>query len=256
MYIVAMRYMRQDLSVLEGSRMSLKSDVRVIVLDIDGTLCSLTHGVGSIYHELLRARGIESDRGVLEAEVRRVWGSFHDIYLNTTEQYRTTHEREREVWLEFVRRVCAAANLSCGSDPVVVESIYNAFATRAYRRVQEGAMEFLLRAREQGRMVVAASNNDARSKLMLEELGLHHYLAHIFVAGDLGWKKPSPHFYATLAARLHLEPSNILHVGNDRELDVEAAKRAGLTAIHYAPRGEAAEAGVTSFKELTALVGL
>ena len=232
------------------------SDISVVVLDIDGTLCSLTQGVGAIYHELLLAQGLESDAQALESSVRRVWGAFRDTYLNVAHGYRTTHEREREVWLEFVRRVCDGANLPYGGDPVVVESIYNTFASRAYRSVAPGAIEFLRQGRDRGFNMVAASNNDTRSKVTLKELGLDPYLSDIVVAGDLGWKKPSPQFYANLARRIGVEPSKILHVGNDLALDVDAARHNGLAAVLYAPGERAAERSVTSFAELGSLVGL
>ena len=236
--------------------MIVTSDVEAVVLDIDGTLCSLTDGVGAIYHELLRAQGLQSDPANLGLAARRVWKSFRDTYLNTSEQYRTTHVREREVWLEFIRRVCGEANLTYGSSPQIVESIYNAFASRAYRKIEPGAIEFLQRAQERGFLLVAASNNDERSKVTLKELCLEPFFSHVFVAGDLGWKKPSPHFYEALATRVGLRPENILHVGNDRELDVEGAIRAGFAAMLYAPQGGGNSPQVSSFVELGALIGL
>lgn len=232
------------------------SDIRAVVLDIDGTLCSLTQGVGAIYHELLLAQGLKSDPVTLESSVRRVWGAFQDTYLNVAEGYRTTHEREREVWLEFVRRVCAGANLPYGGDAAVVESIYNAFATRAYRTVEPGAIDFLRQACERGLTMVAASNNDSRSKVTLKELGLDAYLSDIVVAGDLGWKKPSAQFYVSLAARIGMHPSKILHVGNDPALDVDAARQNGFVAVLYAPKGRNTDLSVTSFEDLGSLVGL
>ena len=230
------------------------SDKTAVVLDIDGTLCSLTKGIGAIYHELLLAQGLESDVLALEVAVRSVWGAYRDIYLNVAEGYRTTHEREREVWLEFVRRVCGAANLPYGANPSVVEAIYNAFASRAYRRVEDGATQFLREAHERGIIVVAASNNDVRSKVTLRELELDRYFTHVFVAGDLGWKKPSPSFYASLATRVGVNPSDILHVGNDRELDVEAAQRCGFAAVLYAPRGGVTSQSISSFADLSSLL--
>jgi HAD superfamily hydrolase (TIGR01509 family) len=232
------------------------SDSKAIVLDIDGTLCSLTQDVGTIYHELLRSRGLESDGAILQKAVRRVWGGFRDTYLNTAEDYRTTHDREREVWLDFVRRVCAEANLSYGADPEVVEFVYNSFASRAYRRVEAGASDFLHRARQRGFTLVAASNNDVRSKVTIEELGLGEYFTQVVVAGDLGWKKPSPNFYAAIAENLRLDPHAIVHVGNDRELDVEAAQRYGFRAVLYAPKGGAPWPSVSSFNDLGVLIGL
>jgi putative hydrolase of the HAD superfamily len=156
----------------------------------------------------------------------------------------------------FVRRVCGAANLSCGSNPTVVEFIYNAFASRAYRRIGEGALEFLRRAHERGIVLVAATNNDRRSKVTLQQLDLDCYFTHVVVAGDLGWKKPSPNFFASLANRIGLHPSTIIHVGNDRELDVEAARRCGFSAVLYSAKDEGVNPRVSSFAELGSLIGV
>jgi len=232
------------------------SEIRAVVLDIDGTLCSLTHGVGTIYHDLLRERGLVSDSAALEAAVRQVWPRFQETYLNTRDDYRTTHAREREVWFEFVRRVCAAAHIPYGTDHAVVEFIYEAFASRAYRRVEPGAIDFLRRAHARGLILAAASNNDPRSKVMVRELGLDVYLSRVLVAGDLGWKKPSPNFYHALSTRIAVPPANILHVGNDRALDVEAAIHLGFSAVLYAPQGGAPSPSVASFSELGDMLGL
>lgn len=232
------------------------SEIRAVVLDIDGTLCSLTHGVGMIYYNLLRERGLVSDSSNLEAAVRQVWPGFQDTYLNTQNNYRTTHAREREVWLEFVRRVCDAAHIPHGRDHAVVEFIYDAFASRAYRRVEPGALDFLRRAHAEGLILAAASNNDLRSKVTVRELGLDVYLSRVFVAGDLGWKKPSPNFYDALSAHIAVPPANILHVGNDRALDVEAAMRRGFSAVLYAPKGGSPSPSVASFSELGDMLGL
>jgi HAD superfamily hydrolase (TIGR01509 family) len=246
----------ESVGIRKRGRMTEYSDIGAVVLDIDGTLCSLTQGVGTIYHELLLAQGLESDANALESSARREWAAFRDTYLNVTHGYQTTHERERAVWLEFVRRVCDGANLPYGGDAVVVESIYNAFASQAYRSVEPGAIEFLRQGRDRGLKMVAASNNDIRSKVTLKELGLDPYLSDVVVAGDLGWKKPSPQFYANLARRVGVEPSKILHVGNDLALDVDAARHNGFVAVLYSPRERGVDRSVTSFAELGDLVGL
>jgi HAD superfamily hydrolase (TIGR01509 family) len=245
-----------SVGIRNGPASGEKSEIRAVVLDIDGTLCSLTNGVGTIYHDLLRERGLVSDSSTLEHAARQVWAGFQETYLNTQDLYRTTHTREREVWLEFVRRVCAAAQLPHGTDDAVVEFIYDAFASRAYRRVEPGAIDFLRRAHARGLILAAASNNDSRSKVMVRELGLDAYLSQVLVAGDLGWKKPSPNFYDALSARIAVPPANILHVGNDRALDVEAAMRRGFSAVLYAPKGGTPSPSVASFSELGDMLGL
>jgi len=232
------------------------SDVQAIVLDIDGTMCSLTKGVGEIYAELLHAQGLPGDATVLSKAARDEWGLFQDYYLNTSDHHQTTHHREREVWLEFVRRVFARAGLPYGNRTQVVRSIYDAFASSNFRGLEPGIVEFVQKARSAGLRVLAASNNDERSKVTLQELGITEYLSGVFVAGDLGWKKPSPNYFVALESRLHMNAGHILHVGNNFPLDVEAAVRCGWSAILYDPTGMGTRPSVKSHEELGRILGL
>jgi len=207
--------------------------VKAIVLDVDGTLCSLNKRVGEIYADLLAEQGIGADASRLSHVARREWDNYQDVYLNRPQQHRTTHAREKDVWCEFVRRVLKGSDLPHAQRPEVIEYIYEAFATRRFRIVAPGAIDFLRGARARGFHVVAATNNDERSKATLRELDLSQHLDEVFVAGDLLWKKPSLAFYQGIEARLALPPSSLLHIGNNADLDVEPALRAGWSAILF-----------------------
>jgi putative hydrolase of the HAD superfamily len=231
------------------------SDIKAVVLDIDGTLCSLTKGVGEIYAEVLQARGLPSDPATLSTAARDEWRSFQDSYLNTAHHHQTTHHREREVWLDFVRGVFTRAGLPYGASSEVVTSIYDAFASGNFRCVERGVIEFLEKAHAAGLSLVAASNNDDRSKITLRELGIAEHLNGIFVAGDLGWKKPSPHFFKAVESHLNMGAGQLLHIGNNYRLDVEAARRCGWSAVLYDPKGGGQQPSVRSFHELVQLLG-
>lgn len=236
--------------------MTLKtSDIKGVVLDIDGTMCSLTKGVGEIYAELLQAQGLAGNAAKLSQAAREEWRNFEDYYLNSAHANETTHQREREVWLAFVRAVFARAGLSYADRSDIVTSIYDAFASSKYRCVEPGLIEFLEKARLAGLSVIAASNNDNRSKITLRELGVEQYLAGVFVAGDLGWKKPSPHFFKAIESRLNWNRSQILHIGNNYRLDVEAALKSGWSAVLYDTKGVGQQPCVQSFQVLVRMFG-
>lgn len=215
----------------------MDSGTKAVVLDIDGTLTSLTRGVGEIYAELLAAQGFESDAAGLAECAIAEWRSFQPTYLNVEQGYRTDPERERWVWHEYVRGVLTRAGLASANRSDVVECIYHAFSTKAYRVVAPGAVEFLRKARQRGVFVVAATNNDDRSKRVLLELGISEHLDGIFSAGELGWKKPSVEFFRALERRLGRSSSSLLHVGNNTALDVEPARHAGWEAVHFGIAG-------------------
>jgi putative hydrolase of the HAD superfamily len=105
---------------------------------------------------------------------------------------------------------------------------------------------------EQHIPVIAATNNDRRTIKVLDELGLSGYFAHVVVCGDLGWKKPSPFFFEGLERILGIPRGELLHVGNDRVLDVEAAHRIGMQALLYGvPQALSGMESVESFDQLS-----
>lgn len=72
--------------------------------------------------------------------------------------------------------------------------------------------------------VVSLTNGNAD----LERIGLHLHFAHQVSARDVGVAKPDARIFFAAAERLGIPPENILHVGDDPELDIVGARDAGL----------------------------
>lgn len=72
--------------------------------------------------------------------------------------------------------------------------------------------------------VVSLTNGNAD----LERIGIRPHFAHHVSARDTGVAKPDARIFITAADRLGVAPDEILHVGDDPELDVVGARDAGL----------------------------
>lgn len=234
--------------------MILAKSFRGVVLDIDGTVVSLTKGVGEIYSELLREKGVASDPSILERAARKIWGEFQPLYLNTPRGHETTHERERSVWITFVKRVLVEGGVTDAENPAIVEMIYESFSSSRFRRIEPGAEHFLRSAQSAGVLLFAATNNDSRSKSVLKAIGLEGFFNGVYVAGDLGWKKPSEHFYRALEKAIRLESHQLVHIGNDPQLDVAVARQCGWEAVLYDPREKGTSPRFSHFDELAQLL--
>lgn len=230
--------------------------IKAIVLDVDGTLISLSKGVGECYAELLAEFGHSVDGQRLNDITRALWRDFEPEYLNTANEYRTNAVREREVWEAFVRRVLTAADSPCASDPEIVTRIYEAFATERFRVVESGVRSFLDAARKKGVKLFAATNNDSRSKAVLSKLNLAPLFNGIFVAGDLMWKKPSPRYFAALSEETGFLVNSMIHIGNDPQLDLRIPIDCGWRAILYDPKGRHKEPRFGHFDELLDVLGI
>ena len=72
----------------------------------------------------------------------------------------------------------------------------------------------------------------ALRELMQREGVLDYFDATIF-SDEVGYGKPDPRIFLTAAERLGLEPSDILHVGDNIENDVRGAQRAGMKTLLF-----------------------
>ena len=234
--------------------MSTKSPIKAVVFDIDGTLCSFDTPLGHAYAEVLAVHGIPVQPSLIDRSLKRVWEGFQSRYLNTPEQHRTSEERERLVWFEFATKVLEDAGISCVGRDHIVEDIYRSFSRPQGRIVEPGARECLAALRESGISAVAATNNDSRTKDVLDALGLLSHLDAVFVAAELSWKKPSRRYFQEIGDRLGIPAASILHVGNHVDLDVIPAHESGWSAILYDPKGRGRDPRIASLMELLPLV--
>jgi putative hydrolase of the HAD superfamily len=65
----------------------------------------------------------------------------------------------------------------------------------------------------------------------LARIGLAEFFVVSLNARQIGVGKPHPHCFERLARDLRLHPRNIVYVGDDPVLDVEAARAAGLSTV-------------------------
>jgi putative hydrolase of the HAD superfamily len=62
----------------------------------------------------------------------------------------------------------------------------------------------------------------------LERIGIDAHFAHHVCARDTGVAKPDPRIFLAAARQLGVPPQQIMHVGDDPELDIVGARNAGL----------------------------
>lgn len=105
---------------------------------------------------------------------------------------------------------------------------------------------------EQGFIVGIASNFDDRLLCLVQALPPLSHARHVLCSASIGWGKPHTNFYKAAEQRLHLQPSEILLVGDDPIRDFAAPRKRGWRALHL-DRHESASGG-ESLHSLTELI--
>lgn len=113
---------------------------------------------------------------------------------------------------------------ACGISEAPLDALFEVFAAaRNSVELYPDALPALERLRALA-PVASLTNGNAD----LERIGLHLHFAHRISARDVGAAKPDARIFLAAAEKLGIAPENILHVGDDPELDVAGARNAGM----------------------------
>jgi putative hydrolase of the HAD superfamily len=99
------------------------------------------------------------------------------------------------------------------------------------------------------RIGVLTNGFQAQQIAKLDAIGLRDLCGPVFASSELPAGKPDPRAYVEACQRLRVEPGHTMMVGDNYELDVLAARAAGLAAIHLdrsAHRSEPADRRITT----------
>jgi 2-haloalkanoic acid dehalogenase type II len=114
-----------------------------------------------------------------------------------------------------------------GDDPALAEPAFEAFFTERHRVTLYGDVLPALARLAARWPIVALSNGNADVQRVP---GLGGYFQAAVSAREFGVGKPDPAIFHHACQRLDVAPAQVLHIGDDGALDVDAALNAGLRA--------------------------
>lgn len=84
--------------------------------------------------------------------------------------------------------------------------------------------------------IIATSADHSGTEEMIAALklvGADKYFHHFFSSQELGFKKPDPRFFNSIANQLSLDPAKCVMIGNFYEKDIIGAKQAGMNTVWF-----------------------
>ena len=105
-------------------------------------------------------------------------------------------------------------------------------AVRDGYRWLPGMEELLVELRADGRAMHAFSNYPEWYQMIEERLAVSRFMKWSFVSCLIGARKPDPAVYARVLGELGIAPERCVFI-DDRENNCEAAREAGIQAIHF-----------------------
>ena len=200
--------------------------IRAVVFDVVHTLVEPWPGVAIAYHEAGLRHGVELEPGVIQSRFRAAWRRQEELDAAAAPPFGTNRGREADRWRQIVADVFAGSR---DADRIFADLWEHFARPDSWRPVPVG-QELVLAARAAGLPVALASNFDERLVGLAAAVEPLTLADHVFASSELGWRQPSAEFFRAVEQRLGLRPEELLLVGDDPELDVAAARRAGWHA--------------------------
>ena len=220
-----------------------------VVFDLDGTLCRYTISVEAVFRAALPRAGIEpdllGDLAVAAERYARLWGEVQGA-LESTDRIR----------LHIIGRLLGERGGGDATRAARLSDAYGAVRDETGIRAFDGARELLEDLR--GRYALGLLTNGP-SDMQWEKIRSLHFgrsFDAIVVAGDVGIYKPDRRAFEALLDRLDVRPSAALFVGDNHELDIVGARRAGMRTAWVRRDGATPSEDVAPDIEITDVTAL
>ncbi|GIF09975.1 HAD family hydrolase [Actinoplanes teichomyceticus] len=194
--------------------------LRGVLFDLDGTLGDHDGAVVAALTAWLPTVGMVAD----PATIAR-WNEIAETHLAAW--------RRREIDFREQRRR-RLRDFGFRYAPERLDEIHAGFLTEyrnAYRAFDDVPVALAAVAGAGLRVAVLTNGSAVQQRAKLARMGLAD-LGPVWTPDDLGMAKPDPGAFRGALARWGLRPGEALSVGDRHDLDVRAARAAGLRAVH------------------------
>lgn len=210
----------------------MRLGARAALFDAAGTLIALREPAGETYARSARRLGIRASAQRLDEALARSLRRAPPMLFPEASRAEID-ARERAWWRDVVFATFRRAEVDADASQLEAcfASLYSEFAEPRAWRAAPDAHETLSTLRAAGLATGVISNFDRRLHGILDGLGLTPLLDVVVLPSDAGAAKPRPEIFRFALAQLGLAAGDALFVGDERECDLEGARRAGMRAI-------------------------
>lgn len=203
--------------------------IKAILFDAVGTLLRPEPAVASVYYAAGRRHGSSlSKEAIAQRFARSISVRFEeDLPSSSAADHATNPDWELLRWRKIVSDVIEDV-ADCDG---LFQDLWSHFARPSSWRLYEDVAGCLRTLRALGMTLGIASNFDDRLPGICGGLEPLEQYPHVFYSSGLGYRKPSPSFFARIESALQLDSAELLLVGDDLENDYAAALAAGWSAI-------------------------
>ena len=224
---------QSDVDLLDSldlmARVNFLTNVDFVVFDAVGTLiepdpaaCDVYQRAGQRYGSSLSLEQITSRFGSAFA-AEEALDSVAEL-----QRWPTSELRERQRWQRIVESVFCDVDRA---DQSLFEELWDYFGQGKHWKLYDDVTDVWSRLTQEGYQLAIASNFDKRLLNVCESKPPLCTCDHIFWSAEIGYPKPSSHFFTTVESRIETPAQRILMVGDSELNDERGANSAGWKSV-------------------------
>jgi FMN phosphatase YigB (HAD superfamily) len=219
-------------AMIEG--LTLTTRPAALLLDAGDTLIFFD---ADALAELLATHGVH-------AEPARLQGAMHDAKQRYQAFLRAGGAHD-DGWFVVVRNALLGAGVGATRAESLLPAIRRAHDDfNFWRRVPDGLLAALDRARAAGILLGVISNSEGRLRQALDHVDLSPRMHVILDSALEGVHKPNPEIFQRALTRLGVAPERALYAGDIPDVDLAGAAAAGMPGVLIDPHGYYADQGL------------
>lgn len=216
---------------MRAEDLAVAKPIRALLLDAGNTLVFLDHAaVADVVasHGALRVDGQPVDAMTL----KRVEGTAKRKY----EALMSAGYSHEDGWGLYLVALLVEAGIAEAVAKTLVPPIRRAHdAFNLWRRVPEGTIDALRRARASGMRIAVVSNSEGKLPELFRRVGLAEHIEMVIDSHDEGVRKPDPELFRRALAKLGVAADEAIYLGDIPGVDVTGANAAGIAAVLVDP---------------------
>lgn len=215
--------------------MSFSKSPPTIVFDAVGTLIFARPTVADVYHKVATQFGWTGS----VVELKQRFTEAFALAATSPVPHHTTNESEQKSrWRKLVGSVFAG--VAYETVDAIFAQLWQHFAQSESWEIYPDAAAAIRLCDQRGIPWCIGSNFDARLQRVVAGHALLKGAHRVFCSSQVGFDKPATEFFRHIEQELEIESQQLVMIGDDLLLDVQAAKSAGWTGV-WIDRTDAAQ---------------
>jgi putative hydrolase of the HAD superfamily len=193
---------------------------RAVLFDAAETLFTTRGSVGEIYGSIARKFGSKAPADVIQAAFARQFRGAGPL----------SQQDQKRWWKDVVHRVFNEVGMVDNFDQFF-DQVYDSFRDSQGWTLFPETIEVLAELKKRGLRLGVISNFDDRAYSVMRSLNILQFFDSVTLSSETGYCKPDREIFEAAVRSLGVPASEVLLVGDSLHDDVEAAMKAGLSAV-------------------------